>query len=164
MVSDEYFQYYVPTVLAFGTLAAVLSYSLPKSSGNWLSLQGQSGGDGKSLERMDGVPHAGKGGEEGGGGLSVVLRILGSPERSRVQSQTAGVRPRCFRLTGEFFLSGDASSLPTSKTAAAITSQAPVLVENLTKFLQTGTVGLAKYDGYTSCPVRHFSHLRIPLS
>jgi len=51
------------------------------------------------------------------------------------------------------FSLGDCSSLPTSKTAAAITAQSPVLVENLTKFLETGEVGKATYDGYTSCPL-----------
>lgn len=48
---------------------------------------------------------------------------------------------------------GDASSLPTSKTAAAITSEAPVLVENLFSVVDTGKVSGARYDGYTSCPV-----------
>ncbi|KAG9043015.1 hypothetical protein FS837_010130 [Tulasnella sp. UAMH 9824] len=51
------------------------------------------------------------------------------------------------------FSLGDASSLPTSKTAAAITAQAPVLAENLTKYLATGKIGGATYDGYTSCPL-----------
>ena len=54
------------------------------------------------------------------------------------------------------FAMGDASSLPTSKTAAAITAQAPVLVENLFHQLDTGKVGPARYDGYTSCPVSVF--------
>jgi sulfide:quinone oxidoreductase len=50
---------------------------------------------------------------------------------------------------------GDASSLPTSKTAAAITAEAPVLVHNLVKYLVTEgkEEGKASYDGYTSCPV-----------
>ena len=52
------------------------------------------------------------------------------------------------------FALGDCSSLPTSKTAAAITAQAPVLTENLFSFVDTGKVGNASYDGYTSCPVR----------
>lgn len=47
---------------------------------------------------------------------------------------------------------GDASSLPTSKTAAAITSQAPVLVCNLLQSLN-GKEPTATYDGYTSCPL-----------
>ncbi|KAI5449757.1 hypothetical protein NCC49_004047 [Naganishia albida] len=51
------------------------------------------------------------------------------------------------------FSLGDCSSLPTSKTAAAITAQTPVLVENLTKLMETGKVGNAVYDGYTSCPL-----------
>ncbi|KIW56520.1 hypothetical protein PV05_05178 [Exophiala xenobiotica] len=47
---------------------------------------------------------------------------------------------------------GDASSLPTSKTVAAITSQAPVLVQNLVASME-GKEPEAKYDGYTSCPL-----------
>ncbi|KIW89304.1 uncharacterized protein Z519_10157 [Cladophialophora bantiana CBS 173.52] len=47
---------------------------------------------------------------------------------------------------------GDASSLPTSKTAAAITAQAPVLVENLMQSLE-GKEPTASYNGYTSCPL-----------
>ncbi|CAE6532467.1 unnamed protein product [Rhizoctonia solani] len=56
------------------------------------------------------------------------------------------------------FALGDASSLPTSKTAAAITAQAPVLAENLYQVVNTGKVGKAAYDGYTSCPVGVFLH------
>lgn len=51
------------------------------------------------------------------------------------------------------FALGDCSSLPTSKTAAAITSQAPVLTENVFSFVDTGKLSNATYDGYTSCPV-----------
>ena len=47
---------------------------------------------------------------------------------------------------------GDASSLPTSKTGAAIRKQAPVLVENLLAAM-VGKTGAASYDGYTSCPL-----------
>ncbi|KAH7930814.1 sulfide-quinone oxidoreductase [Leucogyrophana mollusca] len=54
---------------------------------------------------------------------------------------------------GNVFALGDCSSLPTSKTAAAITSQAPVLAENLFSVLDTGNTSIAKYDGYTSCPL-----------
>ena len=50
------------------------------------------------------------------------------------------------------FSLGDASSLPTSRTGAAIRKQAPVLVENLLSFRQGGPL-LATYDGYTSCPL-----------
>jgi NADPH-dependent 2,4-dienoyl-CoA reductase/sulfur reductase-like enzyme len=55
---------------------------------------------------------------------------------------------------------GDCSSLPTSKTAAAITAQAPVLTENLFSVLDSGKLAGARYDGYTSCPVRHFDRVR----
>jgi NADPH-dependent 2,4-dienoyl-CoA reductase/sulfur reductase-like enzyme len=47
---------------------------------------------------------------------------------------------------------GDASSLPTSKTVAAITAQAPVLVSNLLRSYE-GKEMIAGYDGYTSCPL-----------
>ncbi|KAL4983796.1 hypothetical protein BDW68DRAFT_168161 [Aspergillus falconensis] len=47
---------------------------------------------------------------------------------------------------------GDASSLPTSKTMAAITSQAPVLVRNMLQSME-GKQPDAVYDGYTSCPL-----------
>lgn len=50
------------------------------------------------------------------------------------------------------FSLGDVSSLPTSKTAAAIRKQAPVVVKNLlAKLDQTPVDG--RYDGYTSCPL-----------
>jgi sulfide:quinone oxidoreductase len=50
------------------------------------------------------------------------------------------------------FSLGDASSLPTSKTAAAIRAQAPILVANLLAVINGGQPGQS-YDGYTSCPL-----------
>lgn len=50
------------------------------------------------------------------------------------------------------FSLGDASSLPTSRTGAAIRKQAPVLVKNLLAVME-GKVLQASYNGYTSCPV-----------
>lgn len=50
------------------------------------------------------------------------------------------------------FALGDASSLPTSKTGAAIRKEAPVLVKNLLASRE-GLPLRAKYNGYTSCPV-----------
>lgn len=50
------------------------------------------------------------------------------------------------------FSCGDASSLPNSKTAAAVRKQAPVLVDNLVAFRQ-GRALPASYDGYASCPL-----------
>lgn len=47
---------------------------------------------------------------------------------------------------------GDASSLPTSKTVAAITSEAPVLVRNVLQTMKDKELD-ASYDGYTSCPL-----------
>ena len=50
------------------------------------------------------------------------------------------------------FSLGDAANLPTSKTGAAIRKQAPVLVANLLALLENQPL-IARYDGYTSCPV-----------
>jgi eukaryotic sulfide quinone oxidoreductase len=50
------------------------------------------------------------------------------------------------------FALGDCISAPNGKTAAAITSQAPIVVHNLEKFIK-GEPMNAKYDGYTSCPL-----------
>lgn len=50
------------------------------------------------------------------------------------------------------FSCGDSSSLPTSKTGAAIRKQAPVLVENLLAAM-AGRPLPKSYSGYTSCPL-----------
>ncbi|SPO07235.1 related to Sulfide:quinone oxidoreductase, mitochondrial precursor [Cephalotrichum gorgonifer] len=50
------------------------------------------------------------------------------------------------------FSIGDASSLPNSKTAAAITAQAPVLVNNMLAAIE-GRPAKAEYNGYASCPL-----------
>jgi len=50
------------------------------------------------------------------------------------------------------FSLGDCSSLPTSRTGAAIRKQAPVLVENLLAY-RAGETMNGRYDGYTSCPL-----------
>jgi sulfide:quinone oxidoreductase len=47
---------------------------------------------------------------------------------------------------------GDASSLPTAKTGAAIRKQAPVTTANLLS-ARDGRALSARYDGYTSCPL-----------
>lgn len=47
---------------------------------------------------------------------------------------------------------GDCTSTPNSKTAAAIKSQAPVLVSNLLQSLR-GQSQSASYDGYAACPL-----------
>lgn len=60
------------------------------------------------------------------------------------------------------FSLGDASSCPTSKTAAAITSQSGVVASNILATAKHFELGLplpslspklAQYDGYTSCPL-----------
>ena len=50
------------------------------------------------------------------------------------------------------FALGDASSLPTSKTGAAIRKQAPILVANLLAAMR-GQPPTGRYNGYTSCPL-----------
>ncbi len=50
------------------------------------------------------------------------------------------------------FSLGDASSLPCSKTGAAIRKQAPVTVENIIAF-RGGNTPTARYEGYASCPL-----------
>jgi sulfide:quinone oxidoreductase len=50
------------------------------------------------------------------------------------------------------FCLGDASSLPTSKTGAAVRKQAPVCAANVLATL-AGAKPTAVYDGYTSCPI-----------
>jgi sulfide:quinone oxidoreductase len=56
---------------------------------------------------------------------------------------------------GNVWALGDCSSLPTSKTAAAITAEAPILTENLYTVMTKGELAgeKARYDGYTSCPL-----------
>ncbi|MGM0558510.1 MAG: NAD(P)/FAD-dependent oxidoreductase [Myxococcota bacterium] len=50
------------------------------------------------------------------------------------------------------FSAGDCSSLPTSKTGAAVRKEVPVLVDNLLAE-RDGERLAAKYDGYASCPL-----------
>ncbi len=50
------------------------------------------------------------------------------------------------------FALGDCSNLPTSKTAAAIRKQAPVVAQNLVAAMNAQTLP-GSYDGYTSCPL-----------
>ena len=52
------------------------------------------------------------------------------------------------------FALGDASSLPTSRTGAAIRKQTPVLVDNLIAQLNGKGAGtFSSYDGYAACPL-----------
>jgi len=52
------------------------------------------------------------------------------------------------------FALGDASSLPTSKTGAAIRKQAPVLTANLVAQIRgKGSDAFESYNGYTACPL-----------
>jgi sulfide:quinone oxidoreductase len=75
---------------------------------------------------------------------------------SRLANETGWVDVDKFTLQHKRYLNvfslGDASSLPTSKTGAAIRKQAPVLVHNLIAAME-GKLLVDSYDGYTSCPV-----------
>nr|CUU99738.1 hypothetical transcript [Hymenolepis microstoma] len=51
------------------------------------------------------------------------------------------------------FALGDCSNLPTSRTAAAVSSESHVLCANLTDVIKGGPGEVAKYNGYTSCPL-----------
>lgn len=53
---------------------------------------------------------------------------------------------------GNVFALGDCSSLPTSRTGAAIRKQAPVTVANLLSAMRHEPLK-ARYDGYASCPL-----------
>ncbi|KAJ1502805.1 hypothetical protein HMI54_008663 [Coelomomyces lativittatus] len=50
------------------------------------------------------------------------------------------------------FALGDATSVPTSRTAAAVASQSNVLVNNMLLHMQHQKL-TSQYDGYTSCPL-----------
>ena len=50
------------------------------------------------------------------------------------------------------FSLGDSSSLPTSKTAAAIAAQSSITTQNLLSVVENKPL-TAKYNGYTSCPL-----------
>ena len=50
------------------------------------------------------------------------------------------------------FSLGDASSLPTGKTGAAIRKQTPILVQNLLAVMKDNTIE-GHYNGYSSCPL-----------
>lgn len=50
------------------------------------------------------------------------------------------------------FSLGDAASLPTSKTAAAVRKQAPVVVHNLLALINSKNLA-QEYNGYTCCPI-----------
>jgi eukaryotic sulfide quinone oxidoreductase len=50
------------------------------------------------------------------------------------------------------FSLGDCCSTPNSKTAAAVTKQAPIMVHNLMQHMK-GKPLTAKYNGYASCPL-----------
>ena len=51
------------------------------------------------------------------------------------------------------FSLGDCANLPTAKTGAAVRKQAPVVVENILKLIDAGSIGELQYNGYSSCPL-----------
>jgi sulfide:quinone oxidoreductase len=48
---------------------------------------------------------------------------------------------------------GDCAGLPTAKTGAAVRKQAPVVVENIQRLMNSKGISDHKYDGYSSCPL-----------
>ncbi len=48
---------------------------------------------------------------------------------------------------------GDSAGLPTAKTGAAIRKQAPIVVANILKLMETSGITDMKYNGYSSCPL-----------
>lgn len=48
---------------------------------------------------------------------------------------------------------GDSAALPTAKTGAAIRKQAPIVVENVLRILQSLPLSEKVYEGYSSCPI-----------
>ena len=48
---------------------------------------------------------------------------------------------------------GDVAQLPTAKTGAAIRKQAPVVVDNILKLIESNILNNKTYDGYSSCPL-----------
>lgn len=83
------------------------------------------------------------------GPLEFVARSALAGEGGWVEVDRATLRHPTYR---NVFSLGDASSLPTSKTGAAIRAQAPVLIENLLSVIAGGEP-TAAYDGYTACPI-----------
>ncbi len=48
---------------------------------------------------------------------------------------------------------GDVAELPTAKTGAAIRKQAPIVVSNILKLIESGSITQKEYNGYSSCPL-----------
>lgn len=48
---------------------------------------------------------------------------------------------------------GDVAALPTAKTGAAIRKQVPIVVDNLSKLIESKVLGKQSYEGYSSCPL-----------
>lgn len=48
---------------------------------------------------------------------------------------------------------GDATSLPTAKTGAAIRKQVPIVVENISRLIAENPLSTKVYNGYSSCPL-----------
>lgn len=81
-----------------------------------------------------------------------------APLASDQSNGFVAVHPETLQHTqfANVFALGDCSSLPTSKTAAAIASQNYILYKNLSTLMNSGGKQVeldAVYDGYTSCPI-----------
>lgn len=78
--------------------------------------------------------------------------IAGSPLADQAGWVDVDKRTLRHNQFANVFALGDCSSLPTSKTAAAIRKQAPALVENLLAAMRNQSPS-GSYNGYTSCPL-----------
>ena len=48
---------------------------------------------------------------------------------------------------------GDVAALPTAKTGAAVRKQAPIVVENILRLVESKELSSKRYNGYSSCPL-----------
>ena len=76
--------------------------------------------------------------------------VLANKETGYVDVDTLSLQHKKYK---NVWALGDNANLPTSKTAAAVMSQGPILVRNLIRVYNKQDSEFEKYDGYTSCPI-----------
>jgi sulfide:quinone oxidoreductase len=119
----------------------LFGHDLVEVDGNTAVFNGPEGQVKREFELLHAVPKMGPHGFVKGSALA--------NEAGFVDVDDATLRHKKY---SNVWSAGDASSLPTSKTAAAITAEAPVLVSNLVAAME-GREVQGGYDGYTSCPL-----------
>lgn len=83
---------------------------------------------------------------------SIRESILASAEAGQVGWLAVDKHSLQHKTFPNIFGLGDVTGIPNSKTGAAIRKQAPVVVENVQRFL-VGEPVKGAYDGYSSCPL-----------